>query len=98
MFRYIEPAANMIYRSNIFSNITAAPAVQLDTSINGMTEGTLATSGSLAPWKQFGFEKGPPSGHTPPWPPLALTDPVVKELDYNTCVNKQPVSPDRACM
>jgi hypothetical protein len=77
---YIEPAAQIVYRSNIFSNVSAAPGVKLDTTINSMTAGTLAHSGNLAPWKQFGFEKGPPPG----WPPLALTDPVVRELDYNT--------------
>ena len=70
----------MIYRGNVFANLTAAPGVVLDTSINSMTASTLAHSGSLAPWKQYAFDQGPLSG----WPPLSLDDPVIKELDFNT--------------
>ena len=57
-----------------------AAAETLDTTINEFTAGTLATSGHLAPFKGYGFGSAPPAG----FPPLALTDAVMKELDRNT--------------
>ena len=57
-----------------------SPAETLDNVINGHTTGTLATSGSLAPFKGYGFGSAPPPG----FPPLALTDKVVEEFDRNT--------------
>ena len=59
----------------------AAPGEILDNTINGFTTGTLATSGNLAPFQGYGFGSAPPAGY----PPLALTDKVMKELDRNIC-------------
>jgi hypothetical protein len=57
-----------------------SPAETIDTVINGFTTGTLATSGHLSPFAGYGFENGPPEG----FPPLKLTDKVMRELDRNT--------------
>jgi len=75
---YIEPSANMIFRRNIFSNITS-PIPALAYSINGFTKGTLATSGNLKPFSNYGFQNAAPPG----WPELSLDDKVIKEFDYN---------------
>jgi len=57
-----------------------SPAETIDTVTNGFTKGTLATSGHLAPFTGYGFENGSPPGY----PPLKLTNKVMKELDRNT--------------
>lgn len=78
---FIEPAANMIFRRNVFANITTTSAAdgKLAYGTNTLTQGTLATSGSLAPFSNYGFAKGAPPG----WPALNLTDKVIKEFDRN---------------
>jgi hypothetical protein len=57
-----------------------APAQTLDTTTNGYTAGTLATSGSLKPFAAYHFEKGNP----PDFPELKLSDKVMLLFDRNT--------------
>eukprot|EP00040_Diaphanoeca_grandis_P033815 m.207986 g.207986 ORF g.207986 m.207986 type:complete len:1066 (+) comp32998_c0_seq1:2-3199(+) len=76
---YVEPAANIVFQTNIFSNINSTSG-NLDFSFNINTESTLAHSASLAPFSNYGFAKGAPPG----WPSLSLTDKVVKTWDHNT--------------
>ena len=77
---FIEPAANMVFTRNIFHNITSVGAGdKLDYSISGTTTTTLAHSGSLQPFKNYGFEHGAPPG----WPELSLNDTVIKQWDLN---------------
>ena len=79
---YVEPAANMIYRRNIHAHLTStnASSLQMLTN-NGFESATLLNStGPKTTWKGYGFENGPPFGY----PPLALTDKVIKEFDSNS--------------
>lgn len=79
---YIEPAANMVLRQNVFAgiNTTSAPGGSLQYGVNGFTSATLADSGNLKPFTNYGFEKGSPPG----WPALHLNDSVVREFDRNS--------------
>ena len=77
---YLEPAANMIYAHNIHANVTASHGTKLDISTAAYTFATLAGSGKLAPFAAYSFERGPPAG----WPPLELSDPVLRQFDHNT--------------
>eukprot|EP00937_MAST-01D_sp_MAST-1D-sp2_P000988 g988.t1 len=86
---YLEPAANMVFARNVFANLTGSGGVALDLSTNDNTFATMAKSAKLAPFANYDFEAGPPAG----WPALALTDPVLAELDYNVYFGVQGFDP-----
>lgn len=77
---YIEPAANMIFRHNIFSNINSTSNPNLDVTLGKLATGDMNHSQNKRCLSNYGFEHPPPPG----WPPLNLTDKVIQELDDNT--------------